>query len=136
MKDFKKHLPEDELGGVSAKVEMCVDAFATIEKLEPRETLDEIECLEITKQADNNFSSSCSSCLNIDLLDEIHCQELEGRKQPRMKGKSPVKKPAGNTVGKKDAMSRCLLCDSSFGSFSKLLNHITSVHFQPEVTNK
>ena len=71
VKDFKKHLPEDELGGVSAKVEMCVDAFATIEKLEPKETQDEIECLEITKQSDNNFSSSCSSCLNIDLLDEI-----------------------------------------------------------------
>ena len=132
VKDFKKHLPEDELGAVPTEVKMCVDAVANVEKLEPSETQDEIDCFEITKNSDNfNFNTSC---LNIDLVDEIHCQELKGRKKPRTNEKFPVKKPARNNARKKEDLSRCLLCDSRFGSFSKLLNHITSVHFQSEVT--
>ena len=134
MKDFKKHLPEDELGPVSTKVKMCVDAFANIETVEPRETKDEIDCLAMTKHSDIFYYNSSASCLNIDLVDEIHCQDLEGRKKPRMKAKSPLTKPRCKKSLKKEELSRCLLCDSSLGSFSKLLNHITSVHFQSEVT--
>ena len=136
VRDFKKHLPKDELRPVNAKVKMCVDAFANIEKLDPRETQDEIDCLEMSKHSDNlNSNFSSSSFLNIDLVDEIHCQELKGRKKPRMKAKSPQKKPTRKKARKKEDLSLtgCLLCDSSFGSFSKLLNHITSIHFQSEV---
>ena len=121
---------------------MCVDAFANIEKFEPRETHDEIDCLEMSKHCDNsNSNSSSSHFLNIDLVDEIHCQELDGRKRPKIKAKSPLKRSSRKNVGKKEDLSltACLLCDSSFGSFCKLLSHITSIHFQSEVrgnTNK
>ena len=108
---------------------MCVDAFANVE---PRETQDEINCFEITKNSDNFYSNLYS--LNIDLVDEIHCQELDGRKKPRTKAKSPPKKPTRKNARTKEELSRCLLCDSSLESFSKLLNHITSIHFQTEVT--
>ena len=108
---------------------MCVDAFANVE---PRETQDEINCFEITKNSDNFYSNLYS--LNIDLVDEIHCHELEGRKKPRTKAKTSPKKPTRKDARTKEELSRCLLCDSSFGSFSKLLNHITSIHFQSEVT--
>ena len=70
---------------------MCVDAFANIEKFDPRETPDEIDCLEMSRHSDNLNYNSTSCFLNIDLVDEIHCQELKGRKKPRTRVRSPQK---------------------------------------------
>ena len=137
VKDFKNNFGEIELSNSSVEMKMCVDAFENIDKTESNELQDEIECMEVT-----NFSEphNDKSLLNGDLVDEIHCQQVPGVRKPKVISKS---RSTARCEGKKrnekialaEKFSQCLLCDTTLESFSKLLSHITSKHFQKEVTN-
>ena len=134
VKDFKSHLTEDELGTTPAELKMCVDvcALENTETKEPGTINDEIECMEIT-----NTSDHYQPFLNIDLEDEIRCEKIEGSERIKKKLKSFAKNKNRNAdvreISLKEKFSQCLLCDTSLESFSKLLSHITSKHFQSEV---